>query len=135
MLIIKTSSSKEKLKKTFKIHPRIPPSKNTQALVCAHKDTWGTGSRNTIVSFTWFRIPEKIGQKSSGSRTQSNDRNCSQQVAVPPALTGPPKYYPFFIGICLESSVTCIATLVYIFVPTPARLFLLASSRVLRGSP
>ena len=41
--------------------------------MCAHKDTCGRESRNTVVSFTWFTIPERIRQESSESRTQRND--------------------------------------------------------------
>ena len=39
--------------------------------MCAHRDTCGRESRNPVVSFTWFRIPEKVGQESSrGKNTE-----------------------------------------------------------------
>ena len=62
--------------------------------MCAHKDTCGRESRNTV-SFTWFRIPE-IRQESSESRTQRNAAYLPflQQVAV---LPDPPHPLPFFL--------------------------------------
>ena len=39
--------------------------------MCAHRDTCGRESRNPVVSFTWFIIPEKVGQESSrGKNTE-----------------------------------------------------------------